>query len=52
MEGKRPPFNLALLEANVLGMTPLDTTFDPAAIITWEFKPGAWHTPRDWGSFS
>lgn len=52
LEAKRPPFNLALLGANVLGMTLLEEGFDPADIITWAFKPGAWHTPRDWGAFS
>jgi hypothetical protein len=50
--GKRKPLNHAVLEADLIAMTPLDETFDPAEIITWVFKPGAWTVPRDWGAFS
>jgi hypothetical protein len=46
------PFNLALLPDAILEMVALDETFDPAQIITWAFKPGAWRIPRDWGTFS
>lgn len=49
---KRKPFNLPLVAADIMSMTPLDETFDPAAIITWAFKPGAWAIPRDWAEFS
>jgi hypothetical protein len=52
LEGKKKPHNLALLESEILEMTPLDETFDPAAIITWAFKPGAWSVARDWAEFS
>jgi hypothetical protein len=52
LEGKRKPHNLALLEGDILEMTPLDETFDPASIITWKFKPNAWLVPRDWAEFS
>jgi hypothetical protein len=52
MEAKRKPFNLVLAEADIVSMTPLDETFEPSAIITWAFKPKAWHVARDWGEFS
>ena len=52
LEGRRKPFNLALLEGDIVEMTALEETFDPAAIITWKFKPGAWLVPRDWAEFS
>ena len=52
LEGQRKPLNIPLLEADIVKMTPLDETFDPAAIITWAFKPGAWLVPRDWAEFS
>lgn len=52
LDAKRPPYNLALLDAEMRAMTMLEETFEPADIIQWAFKPGAWHTPRDWGSFS
>ena len=52
LEGKRKPLNLPVLEADVVSMTPLDDTFEPAEIITWAFKPGAWVIPRDWAEFS
>jgi hypothetical protein len=52
LEGKKKPHNLALLEAEILEMTPLDETFEPRDIITWAFKPGAWRVTRDWGEFS
>jgi hypothetical protein len=52
LEGKRKPHNLALLEADIVSMTPLEETFEPRAIITWAFKPGAWRVPRDWAEFS
>jgi hypothetical protein len=52
LEGKRKPLNIPLLAADILEMTPLEETFDPEAIITWAFKPGAWHVARDWGAFS
>jgi hypothetical protein len=52
LEAKRKPYNLAIVEADIVKMTALDETFEPADIITWSFKPGAWHIVRDWGSFS
>ena len=52
LEGKRKPHNLALAEGELLAMTPLDETFEPRDIITWAFKPRAWHIPRDWAEFS
>jgi hypothetical protein len=52
LEAKRKPYNLALLEQDLVKMTALDETFDPATIITWAFKPGAWTVRRDWGEFS
>ncbi len=52
LEGRRKPLNLAIAPADVLAMERLEETFDPAAIITWAFKPGAWHVAREWGPFS
>ena len=52
LEAKRKPFNLALRAGDILEMKLLDATFDPAAIITWAFKAGAWAIPRDWAEFS
>jgi len=52
LDAKRKPFNVTLLEEEVLGMTAQDDTFDPATIITWAFKPHAWRVPRDWAEFS
>jgi hypothetical protein len=52
LEAKRKPFNLVLAEADIVSMTLLDGTFEPSAIITWAFKPKAWHVARDWGEFS
>jgi hypothetical protein len=52
LEGKKKPHNLALLEADILEMIPLEETFEPAEIITWVFKPNAWRVPRDWAEFS
>ena len=52
LEGRVKPLNVALLPDDLLEMTVLDETFDPAAIITWSFKPNAWHVTRDWGEFS
>ena len=52
LEGKKKPLNSPILEGDIVKMTPLEETFDPAAIITWAFKPGAWLVPRDWAEFS
>jgi len=52
LEGKRKPLNVAVLDADITSMKPLDESFDPASIITWAFKPNAWHVTRDWGEFS
>jgi hypothetical protein len=52
LEGKRKPLNLALVDADIVEMKALDESFDPAAIITWAFKPKAWSVPRDWAEFS
>jgi hypothetical protein len=52
LEAKRKPFNVVLAEADIVSMTVLDETFEPSKIITWAFKPNAWHVPRDWAEFS
>ena len=52
LQGKRKPLNIVLVEDDVRGMTALEETFDPAEMIVWNFKPKAWHVPRDWGDFS
>lgn len=52
LEGKRKPLNIAVTADDVRELTVLDETFDPAAIITWNFKPKAWHVERDWAEFS
>src|SRR4051794_10816899 len=52
LEGKRKPLNITLLDTDILAMTVLDETFEPAEIITWAFKPNAWRLPRDWAEFS
>ena len=52
LEGKRKPLNIPLLAEEILEMKLLEETFDPAAIITWAFKPNAWQIPRDWAEFS
>lgn len=52
LEGKRKPLNLPLLADDIRSMILQEETFDPATIITWAFKPGAWQVPRDWAEFS
>lgn len=52
LEGKRKPHNVAVTAEDLRALTPLEETFDPAAIVTWKFKPGAWRIARDWGEFS
>ena len=52
LEGKRKPLNITLYDADVVSFTALEETFDPAAIITWAFKPNAWKLPRDWAEWS
>ena len=52
LEGKRKPFNITLVADEVMGMTLLEETFEPAEIITWAFKPRAWKIRREWGDFS
>ena len=52
LEGKRKPFNIAAVASDIVSMTTLAETFDPAAIITWTFKPNAWRVPRDWAEWS
>ena len=52
LEAKRKPYNVALVEQDIVKMTALDECFEPADIITWAFKPGAWRIPRDWAAFS
>jgi hypothetical protein len=52
LEGKKKPHNITLLESDVVSMSSLEETFEPAAIITWTFKRGAWHVARDWAEFS
>ena len=52
LEGKRKPLNIAITAEELLAMTMLPDTFEPAEIITWKFKPNAWSVPRDWAEFS
>ena len=52
LEGKRKPLNVTLRDNELLTLTLLDETFEPADIITWAFKPNAWTLPRDWADFS
>jgi hypothetical protein len=52
LDAKRRPFNLALRASEILELKLLEETFDPASIITWAFKAGAWAIPRDWAEFS
>ncbi len=52
LEGQRKPLNIAVAPTDVVSMTMLEETFAPADIITWAFKPNAWHVPRAWGEFS
>jgi hypothetical protein len=52
LQAKHKPYNLALVEQDIVKMTMLEETFEPADIITWAFKPGAWRIPRDWAAFS
>ncbi len=52
LEGKKKPHNVPLLADEMLEVTLLDETFDPADIVTWAFKPGSWRISRDWGRFS
>ena len=52
LEGKRKPLNIVVAAEDIRSMTPLEETFDPAAIVTWAFKPNAWAVPRDWAELS
>jgi hypothetical protein len=52
LEAKRKPRNLALVAPDIVKRPALDETIEPADIITWAFKPGAWSIPRDWAAFS
>jgi hypothetical protein len=52
LEGRRKPLNIVLAADEIISITRLDETFDPAAIVTWAFKPGAWHVARDWAELS
>lgn len=52
LEGKRKPLNIVLVADDVREMKLLDESFEPAEIITWKFKPKAWHVQREWGDFS
>ena len=52
LEGRRKPLNIQLTEAELLSIAPTGETFDPAEIITWSFKAGAWAIARDWAEFS
>lgn len=49
---KRPPFNVTILPDDVRAIAALESTFEPADIIRWKFKPNGWSHPRDWGAFS
>lgn len=52
LEGKKKPLNVVLRASEITAMTATNEPFDPAAIITWNFKPNAWHIARDWQDFS
>lgn len=52
LEGKKKPLNVALRASEIFTMTATDERFDPATIITWNFKPNAWSIERDWEEFS
>lgn len=52
VDAKRPPFNVTILPSELRSVVALDTTFDPADIVRWAFKPNAWSHARDWGAFS
>lgn len=52
LEGKRKPHNIVVLAEDLERLEPIEGTFDPAAIITWKFKPNAWAIARDWAEFS
>lgn len=52
LEAKKKPKNRAVLPSDVVSMTRIEGSFEPAEIITWTFKPGAWRIARDWGEFS
>ncbi len=52
LEGRKKPLNIAVLPSDVRSITVLEEMFDPKEIITWQFKPNAWHVTRDWGEFS
>lgn len=52
LEGRVKPLNITLFEADLLELTPLEETFEPAEIITWTFKPNSWKLTRDWGEWS
>jgi hypothetical protein len=52
LEAKRKPYNLAVAPDDVRSLKALPDTFDLTSIITWTFKPHAWHIKRDWGDFS
>ena len=52
LEGKRKPLNVTLKDNEIFTMTATDETFEPADIITWNFKPNAWTLERDWAEFS
>lgn len=52
VNAKRPPFNVSFMPDDLRTITVLDTTFEPAEIIKWAFKPNAWNVARNWGEFS
>src|SRR4051812_9462046 len=52
LEGRRKPLNIAVAEEDLHEVKLLEETFEPAEIITWNFKPNAWLVPRDWAEFS
>jgi hypothetical protein len=52
LEGRKKPLNVVLSADEILDIKVLDETFEPADIVTWAFKPGAWAIQRDWGDLS
>jgi hypothetical protein len=52
LEATRPPYNITVYPADVRSIELLSEKFDPAAIITWQFKAKRWSVLRNWGLFS
>lgn len=49
-DGDKKAHSLSISGEQVISMTTLEESFDPAEIVTW--SPTAWRIPRDWGAHS